>query len=248
MAEMNPPKLALCIPTRDSVKAEAFRGLMWCASESAVWWLDTFPGADVSHYFTQNSHVAEARSTIANACAETGVDWMLWLDDDADPPRDLLKNLMASDKQFLAPTFFRKLPPYSPCCFEIGPRRADGRFDTVTCDPDPPRLFRADATGFHTVLMHRSVLVKVRERLGPKAAFFEKNWFTAEDIYFCIAAKAAGVELWIDSRIEVKHVGAHSFGKREYAAFRERPDGVQRQSEAATQHARESEALAWKRS
>ena len=190
------------------------------------WQRDYGEGADVVIYVVARAHVAEARNEIANECLKDNADWILWMDDDAVPPPAILSRLMASGKEFIAPMFFQKNPPYLPTCFEWDmpeppSRDYTGMLQGRRCELDPPRMFRADATGFHTVLMSGNVLRKVKSILPDGQNVFTRTGQGAgEDITFCYWAWKAGLDLWIDSRIEVGHVGATIITKANYLAER----------------------------
>ena len=216
-------RLAIAIPCRDAISADAFPHIARSILECGILWQKTYGSeADVAIYVVARAHVAEARNEIALQCIKDNCDWILWMDDDAVPPPAILGKLLASGKEFIAPIFFMKNPPYLPTCFEWDlpeppPRTYNGMLKGRRCQLDPPRLFRADATGFHTVLMSGRVLKRVQEILPEgQHVFTRTGQNSGEDITFCYWAWKAGLDLWIDSRIEVGHVGTRVITKDDF--------------------------------
>lgn len=204
---MKPPSLLIAVPCRDFLRSETWPALAYNGFvESALYWKKTYGWDAKVHLVARpGTHVHVARNELAEIAIVRGYTWTLWLDDDAAPPERLLERLMESGKDFIAPIFTTKKHPYKPCCF----KKVDGHMLPIL-EIDPPRLFEADATGFHTVLIKNDVFRKTQdwiwENYPPeRSALFQMNSTVSEDIFFCNAAKLAGHELWIDSRIEVGH-------------------------------------------
>lgn len=203
-----PPSLLIAIPARDYLRHQVWPTLAWNGlAESLLWWKRTYgDDADVGMRTLPGAHVHLARCQLAEFAIIRKYDWVLWMDDDACPPPNMLRDLMASEKDWIAPLFTAKSPPYKPCCFTSN----DDNCHVPILDIDPPRLFQADSCGFHTVLMKTDVLRKTQdwawENLGAECSMlFPMRLGLSEDIAFCVMAKKAGHQLWIDSRIEVGH-------------------------------------------
>lgn len=81
-------------------------------------------------------------------------------------------------------------------------------------DYEKDKVQRAGATGCGCLLIHRSVLVKIREKSGYDNWFEpirhdtanngKPRWFS-EDLSFCVRLAAVGVELHIDTSIKTNH-------------------------------------------
>lgn len=233
-----PPSLLVAIPCRDFLRATVWPQLcLEGVSNSNLFWKKTYGwDATFSLAARPGAHVQDARNEIAELAQVREYDWVLWMDDDAVPPPNMLQRLMESGKDFIAPVFTTKNPPYKPCCFRL----IDNHMDPVL-DIDPPRLFRADGTGFHVVLMKTEVLTKTQDWIWesqlPRKDLFQSQCGLSEDLFFCTAAKNAGCELWIDSRIEVGHGSEYIATPQHFRAHRDRMRSALQQEPTAQQYA-----------
>lgn len=70
-------------------------------------------------------------------------------------------------------------------------------------------LLEVDATGAHCLLVHRTVFEKI-ESVHPYRWFREDEiapgCMAGEDIWFCLAARACGFPVYVDTRLEAGHV------------------------------------------
>lgn len=141
---------------------------------------------------------------------------MLWLDDDAVPEMDLAAKLYAHQKDMVAPLFYKRGFPFDHTCTQIlDPATLDDngvpyprkKEDLRLVDPFPRRLFRCDTVGLHALLVRGEVHRGLEELFGGMHLFQLGPEF-GEDAFFCQLARHAGFELWVDSTIEVGHVGS----------------------------------------
>lgn len=138
--------------------------------------------------------VHQARNIIANALLNSDFDWLLFLDSDHTFEPDLLKKLMARDKEIVGAQYFMRIPPYAPVCGKIN---SEGKPTSVLIK----EFSEVDGIGMGATLIHRSVFEKI-----------ERPWFEfigekGEDIVFCEKAKEAGFKIWCDPDVEIAHIG-----------------------------------------
>lgn len=222
-------KLSICIPGRDMAYWRSWSSIMQ-ATLQGIGYLDHKFGdlAQVQFHSTGRATVCEARNMLMATSLKSGADWILWMDDDAVPPPNMVEWLFDQGKDLIAPVFFkRNATPVT------GNLDADETGKTII-DPYPPRLFKADVTGFHTVLMRRHVAEDVCKQCDPHPPFNEVregDTKIGEDYWFFRAAKQAGHQLWIDSRIDVGHIAVGQVGMKEYEAIRPQLKRAERNKE-----------------
>lgn len=105
-----------------------------------------------------------------------------------------------------------------PTLYEFGEDNEGIGFRSIL---DYPRdqMVRVAGTGAACVIMHRSALVKLREKLGD-------HWYDpvtykgitfSEDLSFCIQLAAAGSPLWVNTAVRTEHYkGGVYLDEREY--------------------------------
>jgi hypothetical protein len=99
----------------------------------------------------------------------------------------------------------------------------DGGFGLARVHPLPKdKLIQVGAAGMGYVLMHRSVVDRIRKEL-PDAQFFmdmgRGDKFIGEDIYFFAICEKAGVPLWCDTSVTAPHMKRFSFDEHYYNAM-----------------------------
>lgn len=128
--------------------------------------------------------------------------------------------LMKGDAQEVVPTLYGLTDddPPAPCrYYEIPPK---------------PGIYQFAATGTGCLLIHRSVLVAVRDHDLPNGKTWGETsfpWFQfapwttpegadvmGEDLTFCYRAAACGIAVHVDTRIEVGHVKSAVIGSAQF--------------------------------
>lgn len=206
---------SICVPCRQHVDHDAMAAIVTCCIGTALWWNRVAPGGTVHYLDRARAHITWARQEMSERCLEVGSEWVLWLDDDAVPPYDLVPRLAAHDKDMIVPLFFKRGHPYDHTLGMIGGTAQ--KPEIVPADPFPKRLFQVDVAGMHAVLMKGTVLQKM---LAQGDWLFHNHRNVGEDYAFFQIAKALGLELWCDSTVEVGHVGTKTITSRDYLAAR----------------------------
>ena len=159
-------------------------------------------------------NVARARNRVVERFLDGDVDWLLMADTDMQWQPDALDRLLAvADPE--------SCPIIGGLCFGTD----DGRlvptiFDVVTlrgenvvvrCDTYPrDRLVSCAATGAAFLLVHRGVLVAVRDAkfslVFPWFQETERDGFACgEDVTFCLRAGELGFPVLVDTRVKTGH-------------------------------------------
>jgi len=146
----------------------------------------------------------------------SGADWLLMIDSDIVPPLNILDMTLA-DKDVT--TAFCRVKRNDdgvsrdiPVCLYRESEGQDYEYDPSRMTGD---LQKCDAVGTGCILIHRRVLVKMREAMKDWPSE-KKGWFRfiydeegkmvkGEDLDFSEKARELGFEIWFDSRFRCLH-------------------------------------------
>lgn len=163
--------------------------------------LEVKPEWKITFAFTERVLVDRARNALAEKCLNEGHDYLLFLDDDQIPPRDILVRLMGADKDIV-------LTP-------VADRNNEGRialFDEVL---EPIMQLKeagpVGAGGMSATLIKRSVLEAVAKNYGAPFRFDKQrigntDKTVGEDVNFCVRARGLGFQVWAIP-MKIKHIG-----------------------------------------
>lgn len=158
-------------------------------------------------------------------------DWLLWIDSDVVLDIDALYLLWHSadskDKPIVSGIYFISKEPEGttmrPFACVFKDRGKDG---IEYLHPLPEmQLVECDLAGFGLLLMHRSVVEKMREKLPNHSFFAEETGsgkddeFVGEDIIFFRKMKKAGIKLHAHTGALVKHMKRFSLDFGYYALY-----------------------------
>lgn len=169
-----------------------------------------------------SANVSEARNIVTarfldarTADGRTVGDWLLWIDADMQWEPDAIDLLMqtahAKDRPIVGGLCFgmsRDL--LVPTIYQFV-RTDDGGIATYRVTDYPlDQVVQCAATGAAFILIHRSVLEKMREHgFNPAFPFFQETQLgdrpVGEDITFCLRAGQLGFPIHVDTRVKVGH-------------------------------------------
>jgi GT2 family glycosyltransferase len=164
-------------------------------------------------------NISTARNKIAADFLTRTAPWLLMCDTDMVFPGDALDRLIAAadpvERPVVGGLCYSPVAgggPY-PTMYELV-EKGPGRIGFIRPETIPEnRLVRLSATGTGFLLIHRSVLEKVRDVSGDEAA----PWFRempagepmalmGEDLTFCLRCGAAGIPIYVHTGIKVGHM------------------------------------------
>lgn len=135
------------------------------------------------------------RSRLVQQAIDIGATHMLFLDYDMFFPPDSISKLLELDKDIVgAPYNFRSLPlrPAAAALSDLSPKDVPYRCTTIP-------------TGF--MLIKMSVFDKIAKPWFNFGRNEKNELVCGEDSWFCQQAIKAGIEVWAEPRVSVKHVG-----------------------------------------
>ena len=159
-------------------------------------------------------------------------DWLLWVDSDVVISPEKFKllwdNKDATERPLVSGVYFTTDNPEEPLMVPMPTvfnftNKGDGTFGLSRIHPMPKnQLIKADAAGFGFILMHRSVVDKVKQVAPDGQMFMEMgrgSKFIGEDIFFFALCDQVEVPLYCHTGATVPHMKRFSFDEHYYAAF-----------------------------
>jgi hypothetical protein len=153
-------------------------------------------------------------------------DYLLFLDADMKHPPSLAHRLVSHRLPLVTARYQMRKPPFHTVAMR---KTGAGPHDYKSID-DTSGLVAVDAAGAGALLIHRSVLEKIREAEGD-------NWFqyqvgpnglrtVSEDMWFFEKAKAAGIQAYADMDCVCTHIASFEIDPSWHAPYRERYEAV----------------------
>jgi hypothetical protein len=207
------PSIALCLPLEDMAYGA------WI-TEALIPLCGELTARD--HIVTSlGAFIDTARRVCVEQALQTDAEYLLWIDSDNVPPRDIdvIGRLLSHQKDIVGGWYRTKKNPH-PCVYDLAGfnvekdwREYRPRKDSPE-DPNAPlckcgkhhaqHVEKVDGLGFGTLLVHRRVF----------EAFNGKRWFSTqygtEDLWFEYEAKQLGFDTWVDWGIHSMHLGIFS--------------------------------------
>lgn len=181
----------------------------------------------------QGNQIARQREQAINYWYDKSTsDWLLWVDSDVViTPETFLKLWNQKDKDtrpIMTGVYFTTDNPEEPLMVPMPTvfnfvDNKDGGFGLTRLHPLPKdKLIQVGAAGMGFVLMHRSVVERIKA-VVPDVQFFMEmgrgTKFIGEDIFFFALCDKAEVPVWCDTSATVPHMKRFSFDVHYYDAM-----------------------------
>jgi len=201
-------RVAICIPARGQMEVTtAFDLTMMSAYMAAK------KNIDLNVYTSQGTLIFDQRNSLVRTAVEEKCDYILFIDADMRFPKTTLERLLAHKKDIIGVNATTRMMPPKPTARNIQINE-DGSVDWLEVFSNKEKgIGKVDAIGCGVMLIKTSCLKNI-----PQPYFyFEqllKGKLLGEDIYFCIKAKDAGIDTWVDHDLsmEIGHVGSYTYG------------------------------------
>jgi hypothetical protein len=185
----------------------------------------------VSEIRVNGNQIGRQRQVLFDIWADDiKTDWILWVDSDIVLTPDSLKLIWnAADKiskPVVSGTYFvskeneRSLMQPFPALFKEGINKNELQI----IHPLPQnQLIKVDSAGFGFLLMHKSIISKMR-KISPEYSLFAEEEgrgarYISEDIVFFTKLKEAGVELYAHTGAVVQHMKRFSLDVNYYNLY-----------------------------
>ena len=206
-------RLALACPTYGCVQARAAQGLrlaIMTASNRGITWAGDYDitGAKLSTIDSVRNRMVR---TAIKAAEMDPLDGILWCDSDIRPPADGIARLVSHGFDFVTGMYRHKVADGSPLVGILVEELRQGKGAISWMEEWPENTVApVDACGFGFVYTSMNML---RMMGDPWFAF--GDW--SEDFTFCLKAKAAGYQLYVDTGVWCSHLGEpHEWTIEEY--------------------------------
>lgn len=182
---------------------------------------------------SQGNQIARQRETVITYWYDkTDTEWLLWVDSDVVISPETFKllwdNKDKDERPMVTGVYFTTDNPEEPLMtpmptvFEFVDNK-DGGFGLKRVHPLPKnKLMQVHAAGMGFILMHRSVVEKLRAFEPDSPLFMEMgrgSKFIGEDIYFFALCNKAGVPLYCHTAATAPHMKRFSFDVHYYDAM-----------------------------
>ena len=201
-------RIAICIPARGQMEvATAFDLVAMCAYTIKT------TKHDIDLFTSSGTLIFDQRNKLVETALENKADYLLFVDADMRFPQDTLKILMAHDKDIIGVNATTRSEPVKPTAKNFIVNE-DQSVDWLPIYSNVRSgIEKADGIGCGVML----VKTKVFKEMEEPYFYFEQlgnNKILGEDIYFCIKAKDAGFDTWVDHDLSkgIKHIGQYVYG------------------------------------
>jgi hypothetical protein len=186
---------------------------------------------------SQGNQIARQRQTVIDYWYDkTDYEWLLWVDSDVVISPEKFKllwdNKDAEKRPLITGVYFTTDNPEEPLMIPMPTvfsfvNGGDGNFGLTRVHPLPVNeLIKVDAAGMGFILMHRSIVPKVREVSPENQLFMEMGRgtkFIGEDIFFFALCDKAEVPVYCHTGALAPHMKRFSFDEHYYNAFFGKP-------------------------
>lgn len=196
-------KLAVCIPTRDTLhSAHAL-----CLAEMIK--LNTQHELDTHVFMDASTILLTQRERLATEAVNLESDYVLWLDSDITFPASIALRLLAHNEDVVACNYIRRQLPAKGVAYQV-----IGNWENPLPFEVYDELVEVEGVGMGCMLMKTSIFTEI-----PKP-WFEFGWtpknndYLGEDMILCQKIASAGYTVKIDSALsqELRHLGTWAFG------------------------------------
>ena len=201
-------RIAILIPARGQMEvATAFDLVAMCAYTIKT------SNHDIDLFTSSGTLIFDQRNNLVKTALDIKADYLLFVDADMRSPKDTLQILMAHDKDIIGVNATTRSEPVKPTAKNMHINE-DGSIDWMPIYSNAKTgIEKADGIGCGVMLIKR----KVVETIEEPYFYFEQlpgNRILGEDIYFCVKAKDAGFDTWVDHDLSkyIKHIGQYVYG------------------------------------
>lgn len=188
------PRIVVGLPATEMMKAKTAHAIGCLLLEN--------PDVILDFLLIQSCDIASSRMWLANQALEKKATHLLFVDSDMLFPQDALQTLLSRDKDIIGVEYNKRKFPLQTVTSYLP--------DVEKSETEP---FKVNVAGTGLMLIRMDVFK------DPK---LDKNWFSfgrnaegqnviGEDGWFCLNARNAGYDIWIDPTIKMAHLGEYGY-------------------------------------
>lgn len=211
----------------------AYLGGVWALPEVFAWaWgqLIQFNAEHLGPIHYTRATTSEHRLARNHLAKTMRGEWLVMLDTDHQFEPDLVARLLHRAESYglevLSGLYRYKTPPYAPVMYTCGSNRRV--FDPIIQWETP--IVNVDAVGAGVLLVRRKVFDRIRAELREEP--FDHRPPLGEDMSFCERCRQLEIPIWVDTRIESRHLIPQTIGDEHfdadacYRVIESRRDGI----------------------
>lgn len=202
-------KVGICIPSRGDMEIGTAFDLAIMSAYDAK-----YRDGELGVYTVSGTLIFDQREKLAKAAIEDGCDYILWIDADMRFPKTTIERLLQANKDIVGVNATTRTIPVKPTAknLEINIEEKTNSWFPVN-SKGRTGLEQVTAIGCGVMLVKKEVFEKTP---GPWFWFYQipGGKVLGEDVHFCVAAKDAGFDTWVDHDLtqEIGHVGQYTYG------------------------------------
>ena len=207
------PRIAICMPTRDTVSAECMMSAMKLYGRFCTRYVATGQ-AEIMFLTDLGTLLPDMRNALVTEAINQEATHILWLDSDMTFPADTLERLLAHGECIVGASYSQRKEPCKPVAAKGGV--------WVYTEENSTGLQEVDFVGMGVMLVETRVYEFI-DKPWHMTAWSEKAGSTiGEDVYFCRKARAVGAPTFIDHDLtkEVTHLGWKHYRPEDAVAWR----------------------------
>jgi cellulose synthase/poly-beta-1,6-N-acetylglucosamine synthase-like glycosyltransferase len=167
---------------------------------------------DIDIYTAAGTLIFDQRNKLVKTSLEAKCDYIVFIDADMRFPKDTIMRLLRHQKDIIGVNATTRTEPVIPTAKNLTINE-DGSCTWLPIYSNSlDGISKADGIGCGVMMIKASVFAKLQEPYF----YFEQlpnNKILGEDIYFCIKAKDAGIDTWVDHDLSmgIKHIGQYTY-------------------------------------
>lgn len=147
-----------------------------------------------------------ARNSLVDLAIVNGCEYLLMLDDDMIVRPDLFERMVEHNKDVLGALYFQRGGAYHPVLMKRYLKK-DGLVGVDFLHPFDPMIVKRGLYKLDGVIGGGCMLFKVDVFRKIPQPYFWIDGIVGTDVHICQQLQEAGVDLWVDTSIELGHVG-----------------------------------------
>lgn len=200
-------RIAVCIPARGQMEVATAFDMM-----AMLTYTVKTTNYDIDLFTAQGTLIFDQRNNLVQSGIDIKADYILFMDADMRFPKDTLKRLLSHKKEIIGVNATTRAEPVSPTARNIQINEDGSVIFLPVYSNVKEGIEVVDGIGCGIMLIKTSIF----EKLEKPYFYFEllkKNKLLGEDIYFCIKARDAGIDTWVDHDLskEIKHIGQYVY-------------------------------------
>jgi cellulose synthase/poly-beta-1,6-N-acetylglucosamine synthase-like glycosyltransferase len=200
-------RIAICIPARGQMEVATAFDLA-----AMVGYMVKTTKHDIDIYTAAGTLIFDQRNQLVKTAIEAKCDYIVFIDADMRFPKDTITQLLKHNKDIIGVNATTRSEPVMPTAKMLNIEKDGSCIWQPIYSNSFSGISKADGIGCGVMMIKASVFAKLEEPYF----YFEQlpnNKILGEDIYFCIKAKDAGIDTWVDHDLSmgIKHIGQYTY-------------------------------------